>query len=328
VRHQHAAALVSGAVLMFVSVAAWWIARAEPSPKGPSTVPALILPPGVTARRSREPSTRFGKLARALSSVPSLPALTGQSPLATGLVLSASGYVLFFALLATVVARPAWCPATLCPVPIAVCPGGVRDADLCVTLQTLESPAYVLQGSPAQYSLGRLPPTNVPPNVGIAAARIDHQAAAAPFRVVLDVHSLESGQYGLTIRAVGLVVRQVVATPRPLNVWVEDPGLTYDHNLYRATYGGQLSGLTLPATFVTLPRGQVHLRPGETDTLVVELDARVPADLLFGVQVTYSGDADASPHTLTLPSVLGVVFADATNWHTYRLVDGRMTPMP
>jgi hypothetical protein len=230
------------------------------------------------------------------------------------------GYVLFAILLVVVLIRPVWCPTSICPAPQLVPitnPQGIHDDNLEIYLTAIQSASYVIPDDPARYSLSNLPTT-------ISAVRKDSQA---PYRVVLGVHSLQQGHYGMIIEEVALVVTQVPSVPSPLNVWINSPGLDYHSNPYKVIYKGQAVGTTLAATYdASIPDGYVQLAAGEADELDIQVVSPEIARLQFQVEVTYRVTNESQLHTLMLKNVFEVVFSDVSNWHAHYLKDGRLVP--
>jgi hypothetical protein len=216
--------------------------------------------------------------------------------------------------------RPPWCPTLLCPPPTPVTnPQGVHDANLDLSFVAIQSTAYVIPGSPAQYSLNNLPKS-------ISAMRTDGLAIDAntpfsPYLVALGVHSLQKG-YSIVIEQVALIVRKALSPSYPLNVWVVGPSRNYTDNLYQVIYRGQEQGATLAAAYF-LPGSNVQLTPGEGDSLDIRVASPVPISLHFALQVTYRVINESQTHTLTLPQVFEVAFFSASsNWHLYRFQRG------
>jgi hypothetical protein len=236
--------------------------------------------------------------------------------LVVSLATSSLSTLTFTALLITMVLRPAWCPTALCPAPQIVT-RGVHDANLEVYFTALQSTFYAIPGNPREYTLSNLPKQ-------IGAQRIDQPGGSA-YKVVVGIHSLQQGRFGLLIEQVSVVINAVPASPQNLNVWAPGKALDYHANPYQAAYSSQLSGTVLAARYVPIPQGKVVLAPGEADELDVEITSRVRADIQFQVRVAYRVTNESSVHTLTLPQRFEVIFADATNWHTYSLQNGGFT---
>jgi hypothetical protein len=235
----------------------------------------------------------------------------GRVPrLAIPTVISTVSTTSFLGLLLLVLVRPMWCPTPLCPAPQLITNmAGVHDTNLEVYFTAVQSAAFVLPGSPSSYASGDLPRS-------VAAVEIGQQASALPpYRVVIGVHSLQTGAFGLVIEAVTVVIRDVPPVPQTLYVWEAGVPVTYQSNLYEATYLGQSGGSVLVARYAQTPGGFAELQPGEADDLDVQLDSHVNADLQFQVAVTYRVANDTQVHTLTLPRVFEVVFSDDANWH-------------
>jgi hypothetical protein len=244
----------------------------------------------------------------------------GHTPrLVLPMVVSALGNTFFVILLAIVLIRPPWCPVFLCPGPkLILNPQGIHDTNLEVYYQTVQSTSYLLPGDPSRYTIN-----NLPKNIG--AQRIDI-TIPHPYQMVLGVHSLQQGRFGMIIEQVALVVRQATSIPYPLRVWVKDPLRVFQINPYGVTYIGGDAGTILPAIYVPIPMEHVQLVPGESDELSIEILSRRIVDLHFQVQVTYRVANEEQQHTLTLPNLFEVIFSDASNWHPYRLQDGHLVP--
>lgn len=227
--------------------------------------------------------------------------------------------VLGLVLTPLLVFRPSWCPSWLCSSPqVLIAKGGTHDSNLQVTFQTLQSSIKVIPDDPSTYTLGNLPVAN--------DAQLINTSQSLPYRVVLKIHSLQQGRYGLVIDQVTLVVnKQAQMVPYPLRVWIANNVLAYDNNLYHVTYRGQEVHTVLFA-LPTQPVNVVELLPGETDELSLEVRSAVVADLSFQVQVTYHVIGDLASYTLTLPNVFEVIFSDPANWHPYSLQDGHLVP--
>lgn len=214
--------------------------------------------------------------------------------------------------------RPSWCPSWLCPTPqVLLAKGGAHDSNIQVTFQTLQSSIKVIPGDPSSYTLGNLPTSR--------DAQLITTNQVLPYRVVLKIHSLQQGRFGLVIDRVVLVVNsQAQLIPYPLRVWVADNVTKYTNNLYRVTYRGQGAKAVLTALYVAQQSGSVFLLPGETDELSLEVRSNFVVDLHFQVQVTYHLIGQLVTHTLTLPNIFEVIFSDPANWHPYQLQDGHL----
>jgi hypothetical protein len=230
--------------------------------------------------------------------------------------------VLALVLTPILVYRPSWCPALLCPAAQVVRDtGGTYDTNLQVTFQTLQSSFHLLPGDPASYTLGDLPMAN--------DVQLLTTSQMLPYHVVLKIHSLQQGRFGLVIDQLALVVnRQAQVIPYPLRVWMANNVSTFNNNLYRVTYRGQGVKATLTALYVAQPLGFVSLLPGETDELSLEVRSMVVVDLHFQVQVMYHVIGQLASHTLTLPNVFAIIFSDPANWHPYQLQDGHLVATP
>lgn len=289
--HQHPnGSLVSGGVLVAATLAALLIARG-PLPSGNGHGPLL---------------KRSWLVAHLL-----IP-----------MAISTVSTVLFVSLLVVVLVRPPWCPAAICPPALVITnPHGIHDDNMELYFSALQSATYVVPGNPATYTL-----QNPPKDIG--ALRLDRpESNASPYRLVLGIHSLQRGEFGIIIEAVTLVVRDVPPTAYPLNVWDAGAPLDYHSNVFAVTYTNQPAGVVLPATYLTLPGGFVRLSPGEADEIDLQVTSKVPADLRFQVQVTYRVTNESQSHTLTLPHVFEVVFSLRSNWHVYAFQNGRLAPV-
>lgn len=216
-----------------------------------------------------------------------------------------------------VLIRPPWCPAALCPVTPPL--PGVHDANLDLYFTTVQSTYHVIPDDPAKYSLKNLPRSS--------NALLLGEQQPPPYRVVLGIHSLQQGRFGVLIQEVDLVVDQMGPIPSPLKVWAEQQR-NYSTNVFAVTYSTQEPGTSIPATYVTFPDGNVQLVPGETDELDLQVTSKVAIDLHFQVQVTYRVTNESESHTLTLPNVFELIISDTNNWHLYQLQGGMFTPAP
>lgn len=233
-------------------------------------------------------------------------------------------FILGLVLTPLLILRPSWCPTLLCPAPQVKAlleKGGTHDSNLQITYQTLQSSFHIITNAPSSYNLGNLPAANDTAN----DAQLINTSQVAPYRVVLQIHSLQSGPLGLVIEHVVVVVtRQVQVIPYPLRVYVVNNVLPYNNNLYQATYRGQTANTMLSAFYVAQPLAHVSLLPAETDEISLEVRSTVVTDLHFQVQVTYQVLGQSTYHTLTLPNIFEVVFSDQTNWHAYQLQNGQL----
>lgn len=172
----------------------------------------------------------------------------------------------------------------------------------------------MIPGNPSQYSQNDLPQNIGAVNIG---------GKPSLYRVVLGVHSLQQGRYGLLITQVALEIRQVPRMPRPLNVWARGSTLDYHTNPYLVVYSGQGPRDTLPARYLPIPYpAPVQLRPGEADELDIQVSSRIVADIQFLVHVTYRVTNESQLHQLTLPPSFEIMFSDASNWNKYQLQNG------
>ena len=182
----------------------------------------------------------------------------------------------------------------------------------------IQSPFFTLPGNFDQYSQD-----NLPENIGAVNSDIKHPS---PYGIVVGVHSLQQGRFGIVIEQVAIVIESVPPMPRPLNVWTRSPAVGYLTNFYQVTFSGEQKNNVLPAKFVSQLYGGIVLAPGEADQLNIQVSSRVKADLRFRVQVTYRVSNESKLHILLLPRVFEVVFSDNSNWHVYQLENGRFLP--
>jgi len=238
-----------------------------------------------------------------------------------------TGYTCFTLLLLLILLRPSWCPDTICSAPQFIPitnQRGSHDRNLEVYFTAMQTSSYVLSQNITHYSFVNLPKVDQPET--LAAQRIDQQALSH-YRVVLSVHSLQNGRFGMYIERVDLVVKQLLIGPVPLNIWMQGYTRDYQNNLYQALYKGQPEGFVLRARPVPLSN-IVQLAPGETDTLGLDVASTITADLRFQVQITYRVLNESALQMLTLPTLFEVVFSDASNWHPYLFDGRRLIPSP
>ncbi len=216
--------------------------------------------------------------------------------------------------------RPAWCPTWICPAPQALIPkDGAHDNNLQVTFQTLQSSLKILPVAPSAYTLSTATP---------ADAQLIGTTQSLPYRVVLKIHSLQQGHYGLMIDQITLLINKVAQIiPYPLRVVVSYDIPTYNNNLYYVTYRGQGSGALLSAHYARQPEF-VALVPGETDEISLEVHSTVVAALHFQAQVTYHVVGQLTTHSITLPNLFEILFSDSSNWHPYQVQSGHLVAIP
>jgi hypothetical protein len=224
-------------------------------------------------------------------------------------------------LISLVLARPSWCPTALCPQP-----PGPHDQNLETGFTALQSSFVVIPGDPAQYTLGHLPPSSG--RETIAANRTSLTTApASPYRVVVRIHSLQQGRFGMIIEDVSLLVEGAAPPPNPLRVWLKGAPLEYTANPFSADYAGQQGNGVLAARYAgPVPEGHVQLNPGESDELAIQVRSPSPVDLKFRVAITYRIANEDQLRRFTMPYVFEVVFSDALNWQPYTLQGGRLLP--
>jgi hypothetical protein len=230
--------------------------------------------------------------------------------------------LLFISLLVTVVVRPAWCPAEICPAPVLVTnPLGVHDANLELFPTAVQSATFAIPDDPASYSLAQ---NNLPRSIG--AQRTDE--TYPPYRGVVGLHSLQRGAHdSLTIQQVAVVLDTAAAPDQPLDVWNAGSDVEYNSDPYQAIYRGEPAGARLIAFSAHTPPTHVLLREGESDEVDLQVTSTQVAALTFHVEVTYSLNAgDFALHTLSLPTKYQVVFSDHANWYLYQLQDGHFVP--
>lgn len=234
---------------------------------------------------------------------------------------STSSSILCLILLAVILVKPPWCPTFLCPAPKPILnPQGFHDNNLEIYFQTIQSASYLIPDDPGHYRLSDLPK-------GVSTQRIDERGEL-PYRVILGIHSLQQGRFGIIIEQVVLVVKQKTAMPSPLRVWTEGEPRDYRNNLFQAFYRGEEAGARLLVVYLSRPDGHVQLIPGESDELGVQVMSRVTADLHFQVQIIYRVVNESQDHVITLPNVFEVIFSNASNWFPYHLKNGRFVAGP
>lgn len=249
------------------------------------------------------------------------------------IVATAASTISFFlssTLLAVVLIRPVWCPTTLCAPPERIpIIHGFHDNNLEIYFTAFQGASYVIPGDPTQYSLANLPQSEKSQSIG---AVLIGGKSVLPYRIVLGIHSIQQGSFGLIIKKVELVIGQVPLVPDPLKVANVGIQRTYQSNVYQVNYVRENSGLTLAATY--LPNGYfqpglyVQLLPGESDELDVQVNSKVSVDLKFRIQVTYRVFNETETHTLLLPNLFEAVFSRKSNWHPYKLQAGHLVASP
>ena len=247
----------------------------------------------------------------------------GASPLLLGVMtaIATLSTVTVVLLISLVLTRPTWCPNALCPQP-----PGPHDQYLETGFTALQSSFVVIPGDPAQYSLGHLPPSSGRETV--AAGRTSATAPnASPYRVVVRIHSLQTGRFGMIIEEASLLVVGATPPPNPLRVWLKGAPLEYTANPFTAQYAGQQRDGVLAAQYAGPVReGHVQLDAGESDELAIQVRSASPVDLKFKVTITYRIANEDQLRRLTMPYVFEVVFSDALNWQPYSLQGGRLLP--
>lgn len=224
-----------------------------------------------------------------------------------------------------VLTRPSWCPVSLCPAPPM--PPGPHDEFLEAAVTTLASSTYALDRPPSAYSLSDLPPTGTASSVAAQRVVTTGPQGAGDYRVVLRVHSLQTGRFGLIIEEVGLRLTSTTIPPDPLNVWFKGPPMSFDVNPYRAMYSGQTAGQDMVTVHGgAVPEGHVQLAPGESDELSISVSSPAPAVISYRPAIRYRVADESQTRELLLPNVIRVEFSDYLNWHQYTLSSGRFVP--
>jgi transcriptional regulator with XRE-family HTH domain len=233
------------------------------------------------------------------------------------LIATSSTGLFVVALLAGLIYHPgcltAHCPTTAGITGIA----STHDANIEVYLTAVQSTYFEVSGDPSQYSLNHLPTT-------IAVQPLDVELHI-PYRVVVGIHSLQQGRFGLIIHEVSLSVVQVAPVPARLNVWAQ-PTRDYNSNLFQIPYTAEAAGAVILSPLETLP--DVQLLPGEADDLDIQVSAKMAVDLRFQVEVNYRVTDESAFHTLTLPGVFEVIFASSSSWDLYHLQNGHFVSGP
>jgi hypothetical protein len=229
--------------------------------------------------------------------------------------------VLCLSLLAVTLARPSWCPSTLCPAPKVITKPitttqGSHDANLDVYFISFQSAAYVIPGDPQVPDY--IPSSNNPRSVG--AVLLDTSKISSPYTVAVGLHSLYVGPYAIFIDQVRLLVTKVNLVPNPLHVYPVVLLTTYSTtNPSRFVYLGQQANQTIPDTYSASPIPRVELRSGESDQIDAAIESPLPVDMHFRIQVIYHIASQGQRSILTLPQVFEVVFSTASNWQKYQL---------
>jgi hypothetical protein len=231
-------------------------------------------------------------------------------------VIATVSTVVLVMLLATVLVRPAWCPTAICPAAgVLTNPHGIHDKNLEIYVTALQSAYFVIPGEPAQYSQRNLPES-------IGAVRIDDPHAPS-YRIVVGVHSLQQGRFGIVIEQIALVVQQALDVPPKLDVWLAGSPQDYRTNPFLVVFSGQQPGTVLSATYLPFSALYVQLAPGEADELDLQVVSHMAVDLRFRVQVTYRVTNEPQVYSLLLPQSYEMVFSDMSNWHLYHLQNGQ-----
>jgi hypothetical protein len=243
------------------------------------------------------------------------------NPLLLSIITSAGSSMLFVSLLAVVLLRPTWCPTSICLAAVIVHPRlASYDANLEIFPVAVESATFAVPGYPNQYSL---PQKNLPRQ--IVATRID--IPAPPVRIVVGVHNLLRSAHGdILIEQVSLLVDDVGDVPNPLDVWTPGAGFDYTTDPMTAVYRGEQAGAKIEAFSTLRPPALVHLDPGESDQIDVQLVGQDVAQITFRVVVAYHVTTQPTIRTLTLAQQYTVIFGTAANWHVYELQQGQLVP--
>lgn len=223
-------------------------------------------------------------------------------------------------LLVIALIRPTGCPTFLCAPPQVVTQvvtdaHGVHDENLEAYFLALQNSSFMIPGDPADYSQNDFPQL-------IGAIRLDEKPPVSLYRVVIGIHSLQQGRFGIIITHVGLKILQTSAVPSPLNIWNKGPTVDYHANPYSATYNGEPSGSVVPAVYTPFPLANVSLVPGEADQLDIQVNARVLASIQFRVQITYRIVNESHMHQLLLPNIFYMISSNASNWNIYQIQEG------
>jgi hypothetical protein len=236
------------------------------------------------------------------------------SPLILSVTTSACSAALFLALLATVVTRPTWCPASICPPAVEKLPlGAVSDTNLAVWPSAVQSFAYAIPGVPEQYSVAK--------DDLMGAVRIDQEYP--PYRVLIGVRNLRDdpnkANNGIIVEQVRLHIDQVVV-PGVLNVWTAGYDTPSEGTTLEATYRGEPATATLTALPVASPSSVVTLERGQTSAFDLQVRAQVAGEISFRVEVRYRVTSKSVSQYLMLATPYTVVFGAAPNWHEYHRV--------
>lgn len=214
--------------------------------------------------------------------------------------------------------RPSWCPTFLClsPQPLLQV-NSTHDSNLELAFHALQSSWYVIPGNPKSYTLANLPHRS--------SVQLIDKGLSQPYRVVVGLHNLQHGRFGMVIEQVTIVIKRSSPVPYyPLYAWFDSSeNRNYTNNLYQVTYDGEESGRFIPASYVDREKvAPVQLLPGESDEITLEVNSHQVADVYFQVNIAYRIVNEAVVHTLTLAKVFEIAFSDKANWHPYMLKDG------
>ena len=238
---------------------------------------------------------------------PSLPRLPH---VAFPTIISTTSFALFASLLATVLLRPSWCPAALCPPSsIIYAQNSVHDSNLEMYYTDLQTDYHAIPGNPAQYNS-----TNAPHSIGVV--RVDKEATQS-YRVIFTLHSVRRSGYDIIIDQIAVNIQDVPITPQSLNVWYRGSP-QYLNYPFVANFTGQTAGAMIPATFDTPVPTILELASGEADTVGLQITTTSLADVRFSINVRYRiADESTISAPLTLPGIFEVIFTDGSNWHLF-----------
>lgn len=239
--------------------------------------------------------------------------------------LSAAISLVSSSLLTLVLIHPPDCPTFLCTTPqiitkVATSPHSINDGYLEMYPLPVQAASFVIPGDPVQYTQKDLPQT-------IGAVRFDTKPSLSLYRVVVGIHSLQRGPYGVILQQVGLEILQRSSPPHPLNIWNTGSPTLQDTHLYKAIYSGEFPRSVVRTTYAD-PQSTVSLSPGEPDQLDIQIRSLVPADIQFHIQIIYRITNEGRSRSLTLPTMYEVVFSNASNWNVYQYQYGHFVLNP
>lgn len=295
-------ALVGAFVVVLTGVAAWIVWHANPdqpeAQSGGGQQPALL-----------------GWALRPQAAYASLGLATASS-------------LAFGGLVGLLVVRPAWCPQAVCAPTLAAYPGP-HDQYLGASVVAVQADTYVIPKDPASYTMANLPATDGPRAVAAlltVPADPTHLPPESSYRVAVKLQNLWPDFGDMSIESIALEVDRAAPVGH-VNAWRKGATWKLTNNPFGAQYLGQPAGSRVAAAFEGRPLlGHVQLKPGESDTVTIEISSAASIDLTYRVLVTYRSLEQGDLHTFRVPDPVEVWFAGSVDWYEYVLSGGRFTP--